>query len=189
MDHFHHHVNSWYLASPPSFGVVGRERLGGGGLFNYFRSTDGFCVVSSPSNVFYLQQPPSTNRYFWIFRVLSKSLLKGTTLLTLSIVNTTGRRFWRSSSAQRRVSDRGLHVRPCDRRRYKSVVALTVAAIPRAQAAHHWHGAAPRILAGRTFCTRFCLTAYASACRYLWRRTAAARHTTHCVVCSLVDVI
>lgn len=161
----------------------------GGGLFNYFRSTDGFCVVSSPSNVFYLQQPPSTSRYFWIFRVLSESLLKGTTLLTLSIVNTTGRRFWRSSSAQRRVSDRGLHVRPCDRRRYKSVVALTVAAIPRAQAAHHWHGSAPRILAGRTFCTRFCLTAYASACRYLWRRTAAARHTTHCVVWSLVDVI
>lgn len=107
----------------------------------------------------------------------------------LSIVNTTGRRFWRSSSAQRRVSDRGLHVRPCDRRRYKSVVALTVAAIPRAQAAHHWHGSAPRILAGRTFCTRFCLTAYASACRYLWRRTAAARHTTHCVEWSLVDVI
>lgn len=104
--------------------------------------------------VLYLQQPPSKSQYFWIFRVLSKSLLKGTTLLTLSTANTTGRRFWRSSSAQRSVSDRGLHVRPCDRRRYKSVVALTVAAIPRAQAAHHWHGSAPRILAGRTFCTR-----------------------------------
>lgn len=134
--------------------------------------------------------PSTTTKYESIFRVLSESFLKGTTLLTLSTANTTGRRFWRSSSAkQRRVSDRGLHVRPCDRRRYKSVVALTVAAISRAQAAHHWHGSAPRILAGRTFCTCFCLTAYASACRYLWRRTAAARHTTHCVVWSLVDVI
>lgn len=100
MDHFHHHVNSWYLASPSSFGVVGRESWGGGAL-QLFSLDWWFCVVSSSSNVFYLQQPPSTSWYFWHY------FIKGTTLLTLSIVNTTGRRFWRSSSAQRRVSDRG----------------------------------------------------------------------------------